>query len=245
MQPETLAVAFGAIAIGSLLKGLTGVGLPVVALPVLSYFLGLPHAIGILIVPIFLTNLLQSVQTRRAWREVSFFGPAVLVGAVGLVAGSWILLWTDPQRLSLGLGLMLLVYIGTRVFTPNFIIPDWAFRRYAPVMGLFGGLAQGATGLCGAVVAPYLQCSALSRQAKIFTISTIFVSFSLVQLVALFALGLFEPYYFVEGLLALVPAIIFMTAGAWLGTRITARVYDRVLLFVLTLVAIGLIEKAL
>jgi len=128
---------------------------------------------------------------------------------------------------------------------PNFVIPPTIFRRYAPVTGFLGGLAQGTTGLCGAVVAPYIQCGPISREAKIFSISTVFLTFSVIQLITLFSLDLYKPSYFLEGVLAFIPAAIFMTVGTWLRTRFSVRFYDRALLFVLTLVAIGLIEKGL
>lgn len=245
MEPVSTAMVFVAIAIGAFLKGITGLGLPVVALPVLSYFLGLPHAISVLMLPILITNLHQSVQTRDAWREAEFLWPGLLTGAVGLSAGTWILNVMDPNRLNLGLGLMLFLYIGLRLFSPQFAFADKTAGRFAPLAGFLGGFAQGSTGLCAAVIVPFLQSTRMSRTAIVFTISTVFLIFSIFQFVTFLVAGLIKPSFLVESALALIPVAIFMPLGGWLSPRLPKKIFDRIFLVVLTVVATGLIEKAI
>lgn len=240
-----MALVFTAIAFGSLLKGITGLGLPVVALPVLSYFLGLPHAIGVLAIPIFITNLHQSIQTRAAWREVTFLWPGLPGGIVGLLVGVWFLTIMSPERLSLGIGIMLIIYISLKVFSPSFAFSQPTAYRLSPLAGFLGGFAQGATGLCAAVIVPFIQSINISRTAIIFTISTVFLIFSVVQMSALAYTGLLELRYILEGFLAMLPVVIFMPLGNWLGKRISRTVFDRVFLVVLGVIAIGLIQHAL
>lgn len=240
-----MAMVFTAIAFGSLLKGITGLGLPVVALPVLSYFLGLPHAIGVLAIPILITNLHQTVQTRTAWREVRFLWPGLPGGIVGLLVGVWFLTIMSPERLSLGIGIMLMIYISLKVFSPSFAFSQQAAYRLSPLAGFLGGFAQGATGLCAAVIVPFIQSINISRTAIIFTISTVFLIFSMVQLSALAYAGLLELHYIFEGFLAMLPVVIFMPFGNWLGKKISRAVFDRVFLVILGVIAIGLIQHAI
>ncbi|WP_411032821.1 sulfite exporter TauE/SafE family protein [Shinella sp. BYT-45] len=240
-----MAMVFVAIAIGAFLKGITGLGLPVVALPVLSYLLGLPHAISVLMLPILLTNLHQSVQTRTAWREATFLWPGLVTGAVGLSVGTWILNVIDPNKLNIGLGLMLFVYIGLRIFSPQFALADRSASRLAPLAGFLGGFAQGSTGLCAAVIVPFLQSTRMSRTAIVFTISSVFLIFSIVQFVTFLIAGLIKSSFLVEGVLALIPVMLFMPLGGWISPRLPKKIFDRVFLVVLAVVAIGLIEKGL
>ena len=240
-----MAMVFAAIAIGAFLKGITGLGLPVVALPVLSYLLGLPHAISVLMLPILLTNLHQTVQTRAGWREATFLWTGLLTGAAGLGVGTWILNVIDPNKLNIGLGLMLFLYIGLRIFSPQFVLTDKTASRLAPVAGFLGGVAQGSTGLCAAVIVPFLQSTGMSRTAIIFTISTVFLIFSVVQFFAFLIAGLIKASFLIEGLLALVPVMLFMPLGGWLSPKLPKKTFDRVFLVVLAVVAIGLIEKGL
>ncbi|WP_157017144.1 sulfite exporter TauE/SafE family protein [Mesorhizobium xinjiangense] len=243
MEADSLVLTFIAIAIGSLLKGITGLGLPVVALPVLSYFVGLPHAIGVLIMPILITNLHQSIQTGAALRDVTFLWPAILTGALGLGAGTWFLTVTSPDKLNVGLGLMLIFYICLRVFNPQFSLSPRTAARMSPSVGFLGGFAQGATGLCAAVIVPFVQSIRLERVAIIFTISTIFLIFAVIQFLALLSAGLLRTSYILEGVLALVPVAIFMPLGTWVGRRISREAFDRVFLVILAAIAVGLITN--
>ncbi|EKF40756.1 sulfite exporter TauE/SafE family protein [Nitratireductor indicus] len=245
MNLVSIAIAFCAIAVGSLVKGITGLGLPVVAVPVLSYFLNLPHAVGVLIIPILVTNALQAYQTRHAVRNVPFLWPMLLLGVPGLAGGTWVLTVVAAEKLNLGLGLMLFFYIGLRVFSPQFSIKPKPALRLSPFVGLAAGFVQGAAGLCAAVFVPFVHAMKLEREAMLFTVSMVFLVFAMVQAVSLTVAGLFQPVYFVEGLLALIPVALFMPLGSWLGKRLSRQVFDRVFLVVLALIGAGLIETAL
>ena len=62
-----LALATAAmLSLGGLVKGVLGVGLPLVTVPLLSLVLPAPQAIGMLVVPVLLANLIQAVQGVRA-----------------------------------------------------------------------------------------------------------------------------------------------------------------------------------
>jgi len=56
---------FGAIVLGGLVKGTLGVGLPLVVLPLLSLLLPAPRAMGLLVMPVLLSNLWQAIEGKR------------------------------------------------------------------------------------------------------------------------------------------------------------------------------------
>lgn len=245
MNLASVAISLLAIAVGSLVKGATGLGLPVVAVPVMSYFFGLPHAIGILIIPIIATNLHQVVQTRAEARYVGFLWPVLGFGTVGIAFGTWLLTVLSPERLNGVLGGMLLFYIGMRVFTPHFALSERTGRRLAVPVGLLAGTAQGATGLCAAVFVPFVHSLGLTRTAMIFCVSTVFLIYAVVQFVSLLLIGQLSASHLVEGALAMLPVAVFMPLGTWIGRRLSRQVFDRVFLAILTLIALSLIHTAL
>lgn len=198
--------------------------------------IGLPRAM-----PYFFASL--NIRSRSP--SPVFLWTGLLTGAAGLGVGTWILNVIDPNKLNIGLGLMLFLYIGLRVFSPQFALADRTASRLAPVVGFLGGIAQGSTGLCAAVIVPFLQSTRMSRTAIIFTISTVFLIFSIVQFFAFLIAGLIEASFLVEGVLALIPVMLFMPLGGWLSPRLPKKTFDRVFLVVLAVVAIGLIEKGL
>ena len=56
-----------ALAAGAVVKGASGMGLPLIALPVITAFFGLQHAIGLMVIPLIVTN---------AWQVWRFRGEA-------------------------------------------------------------------------------------------------------------------------------------------------------------------------
>ena len=63
---------------GGLVKGTLGVGLPLVAVPLLSLLLPAPQAMGLLVVPVLASNLLQAWQGGRLGFALRRFGPLML-----------------------------------------------------------------------------------------------------------------------------------------------------------------------
>lgn len=245
MSALSITLVFVAIGIGSLVKGMTGVGLPVIALPVLSYFLGLPHAIGVLVVPIMVTNLIQAVQMRATWPEVHFLRPMLVTTIPGLAVGTWVLVVLSPDMLMLGLAAVLFVYIGVRALSPQTRIQRSTAATLAPYVGLLTGFVQGATGLCAAVFVPFLHATGLDRRPMVLIVSMIFLVLSVVQLIALVLADLFRPVYLLEGALSLVPVALFMPLGNWLGRRFSRATFDRIFLVVLGIIGVGLVHGAL
>jgi uncharacterized protein len=241
----SISLIFFAIGIGSLVKGITGLGLPVIALPVLTFFLGLPHAIGVLLVPIMVTNLIQAVQMRAAWGEVRFLRLMLVAAAPGIALGTWVLVVLSAEMLMLGLAAVLFIYIGVRVLSPQVVIRHATAVTLAPFVGLLMGFVQGATGLCAAVFVPFLHAIGLERAPMILIVSLAFLVLSVVQLIALVTAGLFQPVYLLEGALALVPVALFMPLGNRLGRRLPRAVFDRIFLVVLGIIGVGLVQGAL
>lgn len=245
MSALSIALVFLAIGAGSLVKGITGIGLPMVALPVLTHFLGLPHAIGILILPILVTNLIQAVQMRAALPEIRFLWPLLATAGPGLALGTWLLVVLSPEMLMLGLAALLYVYIGLRLLSPRATIGRRTGARAAPWVGLVTGFVQGSTGLCAATFVPFLHAIGLDRRALVLMTSLMFVLMAVIQLGAFVVADLFRPVYLLEGLVALIPVAIFMPLGNRLGRRASSALFDRVVLAMLALIGVALVHGAL
>jgi uncharacterized membrane protein YfcA len=75
--------------LGGLVKGSLGVGLPLVAVPLLSLLIPAPQAMGMLVVPVLASNLLQAWQGGRLGFAMRRFGPLMLAQlAATLLAAS-------------------------------------------------------------------------------------------------------------------------------------------------------------
>ena len=61
-DPFTILAIVGTFLIAGTIKGVIGLGLPLVSLALLTVAIDLPHAMALLLVPPFITNLWQAVR---------------------------------------------------------------------------------------------------------------------------------------------------------------------------------------
>lgn len=237
------AVVVAALAGGGLVKGATGMGMPLVALPALTAALGLTHAIGLLVLPVLVSNLWQVVRLRRERGAPELrFMPAFLVAvAAGVVGGTW-LLKTLPERwLLVALGLLLIGYVVLRVARPALTIGPGLARRLGIPVGAAAGILNGATGISAPVGVTFIHGMALERDVHVFAVSTMFLVMGTVQLPAMLVAGLLQPVWLLEGALALVPILLAMPVGRAIAERMSRAAFDRLILVFLGLIGIKML----
>ena len=232
-----------ALSLGAVVKGATGMGLPLIALPVLASFFGLQHAIGLMVIPLIVTNGWQIWRFRDAARapQMGFMPWFLISGAVGVALGTWALVALPERALELGLGIILLGYVALRLLTPHFALSEAAARRWGPLAGTGGGILQGATGISSPIGVTFIHAMALDRQAHVFAVSAMFLVFSLVQWPALWATGVMRPEWLLQGLLAMIPILLFMPVGQWISGRLSRTAFDRVILGFLGVIGLKMV----
>lgn len=238
-----LAIMVLALGAGAIVKGATGMGLPLIALPVLTTFFGLQHAVGLMVIPLIVTNAWQVWRFRAIRRDDRMgFLPLFLVGgAIGICLGTWALTSLPERALILSLGVILLAYVALRLAAPHFVVGPVLARRAGPLAGMGGGVLQGATGISAPIGVTFIHAMSLDRDAHVFAVSTMFLLYSLVQLPALAIAGVMEPQWLLEGLLALVPILIFMPVGQAIAGRLSRKAFDRMILIFLGLIGLKMV----
>lgn len=242
----TAAVAIlTALALGGLIKGATGAGAPVVAVPVMAAFFDVRLAVIVMVTPNLITNLWQLRQYRRAHLPNRFAWFFAVAGGAGAASGTLLLAWLPTRALSLLIAAAVLLYIGLRIARPGLRLAFATARRIVLPIGAAAGVLQGAAGISAPISVSFLNALRLERPAFIATISAFFVAMSVVQIPALFAFGLLTAERLSLSAMALVPLLVFMPVGAWLARRMSARTFDRIMLGLLTLLALRLAATAL
>jgi len=239
-----LLVIFAALALGGFVKGVTGAGTPILAVPVLASFFGVPFAIAIMIVPTIVTNLWQIAQHWNERHGLGYLGWLFVMAAVGIAAGTWLLTALPANVLGLALAIVVALYVVLRLVRPDWHIPDKPARRLVPWVGFASGLLQGATGISAPVSITYLSSIRLTRGQFIFAVSTLFISFTAMQLPALTVAGILIWRRLLLSCLALLPVLVALRLGNALGTRLSPRTFDRVILGLLAVIAAKLVYDA-
>jgi len=240
-----LAVVLAAMAVGAFVKGVTGSGLPQLAIPAIASFAGVEPAVVIMSIPGVVTNtwLLRTFWDHRG--ETRDLPVLLVMGSVGAVAGTWLLRSLNEDVLSVALGVIVVIYISVFFAHPTLRLGPRVTRKLSPGVGTAAGLLQGATGISGPLVTTYLHSFRLSKQAYIFSITTIFQVFAVVQTAMLVALGMFDRERLALSLISLIPIMILMPLGTRAAKRLPHRAFDLAVLAVMGLSAVRLLYDGL
>lgn len=241
---EIVVVAI-CLAAGGVLKGATGAGAPILAVPAMAAFFDVRFAVVVMLVPNLFTNALQAWRFRGELPEAGLMIPLLAGGVAGILAGTYALRSLETETLSLFVAAAVFGYVALRIARPHWALSMARARKFALPAGALAGLLQGATGISAPVSITFLNAIRLGREDFIAAISTFFATFTAVQATAIWLNGLIRPGEVWISLAALVPVTLAMPAGAWLGRRMAPATLDRVILAILTFLAVKLVFDAL
>ncbi len=236
--PENLTLIGLTFFFAGLVKGVIGLGMPTVSLALLTTGFGLVPAMGLLLVPAFVTNVWQGL-TGGAFveilRRLSSFLIAVCLGAW---AGVAVLAEVDARPLSALLGVLLCLYAGVSLSHPQIRAPG----KHEPWMSPLIGAAAGAlTGMTGSFVVPgvlYLQALRLPRETMIQAMGLAFTVSTAALAVSLGRYNLITTEVAGVSALAVLPALLGMVAGRAVRQRLSEAMFRKV--FFLALFGLGL-----
>jgi uncharacterized membrane protein YfcA len=175
----------------------------------------------------------------------AFTAPLVVGGIAGVGAGTLLLAAMPAERLQILVALSVFGYVALRFARPDWMIGMERGKRLALPAGLAAGFLQGASGLSAPISLTFLNAMRLERSAFIATISLFFTMFGAVQLVALSASGMMSWMELLYSFLALIPIWAAMPLGVFLSKRMSPAIFDRVILALLTAIALKLTMDAL
>ncbi len=217
--PETLGIIIFTFVVAGFVKGVTGLGLPTVALALLAAFLGLGPAIVLMLVPSLVTNVWQAISggalveiLRRQW-------PVLITGSLATVGFSYFAASVDTSYLLMLLGVVMCLYSGISLFTPQIALPAKTQNWLAPVIGLITGGLTGLTGSFVVPAVPYFQALGLSPRLMVQTMGVWFTIATLSLGAGLAGTGFLSGDLAQLSVIAIAPAL----AGMWMGQRVRNR----------------------
>ncbi|MBT8474635.1 MAG: sulfite exporter TauE/SafE family protein [Rhodobacteraceae bacterium] len=245
MTAFDLVLAALGIALGGFLKGATGAGAPVVGVPILAIVFGVPKAVAIFSVLNLMSNTWQAWAYRDAWGRARFVLSFALAGAAGAAAGSFLLASLSTEILMGGLAGVVFFYIALRLARPNWKIARERGEALALPAGFLGGVMQGAGGISAPISVTFLNAMRLDRREFIATISAFFFMMSLFQIPTLVALGILDWERAGLAVVAAIPLFGAMPLGEAAAKRVSKDTFDKLILVLLTVVALRLMYTAL
>jgi uncharacterized membrane protein YfcA len=239
-----VVLAIIGLAMGGVLKGATGAGAPLIAVPVMAIYFGVPLAVTIFAIPNLLANSWQAWAYRKEQLPLPFMLMFAGGGAVGTLIGTMLLVNLPGSVLTLIVAFAVFVYVAFRLLRPGWVLRYPLAEKLSLAMGVLGGTMFGASGLSAPVILSFLNAMKLERRQFIATVTMLFTMMAVVQIPTLFAYGIMDGRKFLISTAALLPIVAFMPVGSWLARHISRDVFDKLVLVLLTMIAIRLVANA-
>ncbi len=241
----TLLAIVGTFLIAGTVKGVIGLGLPTVSLALLTVAIDLPHAMALLLVPSFITNLWQAVVGGNGRAILLRLWPFLMMATATVWLGATALTRVDLSLLSALLGVLLVVYSTVSLAGLRFTITPRQEVWIGPLVGSANGVL---TGMTGSFVVPgvlFLQAIGLSRDMLIQAMGMLFTASTLALAVALQGNDLLTIELGALSAAALLPAVIGMVLGRWIRQRLSEQLFRRVFFVSLLMVGAYIIANAI
>lgn len=244
-----LAALVGAalgLAAGGFAKGVVGFALPLIGLSLVAAFVPYPVAVALLVLPMLVSNLFQSLRQG--------LGPAVetlgrfwllnliLVVTIALAAQLVVAL---PDRLLFGLvGGTVCLFAASQLagWQPRFPAHHRPFVEAG--VALVGGFFGGLSGIWGPPIVMYLVAADLPKVEMVRAQSLSFLLGSLVLLLAHVRTGVLNPVTLPASAWMVIPTMAGMFVGYRVHDRLDQRRFKLLTLVVLVLSGLNLVRRA-
>ncbi len=245
MSAAELALALVVISIASAIKAITGTGFPLMVIPVLSLVLPLETVVAIVALPNAVANVALVGRERSSWPATRDLPTLLGFGFLGAIGGVFILVSVPERALSAVLAVLVVVFVANSLWRPEFAIaPTWG-RKLSPVVGPAAGLSQGALGISGPIVVPWIHSYRLPRDAQVLSVAAIYLLAGLAQVAALALSGEYDAERLGLGLAAIVPTLAAIPIGARYRDRLGRAAFDRAVLAVIAVSGVSILVRAI
>lgn len=242
---STTIIVAVSLLVAAYVKGLTGMGFPLIATPMVTLLLDIRTAVIILVIPNILMDFTLAFRTSSPTNIFRRFNWLLIMTAGGVFLGTKTLVMLPLWILNLSLAIMVLIFVVSNLFHPNYQISPRMEGILSPFAGFVGGFLNGMTNVGAPATAVYLYCLQLPKSEFIKSIATIFIVSKVVQLIAITTWNLFNPW----NLSLSAYVTLFIMAGFYLGLkthdRVNQKAFNRMLLALISLFGVALIVNAL
>lgn len=225
-----------ALSFSAFIKGSLGLGFSTICLAILANVIELKTAISIVVLPSLLSNLIVMYQAGNLRISLKRFYLLIICALPGMLIGLQALRLEDNQFSIQVLGGVLIIYGVWGWFNHRFEIQRALEKPLNPLIGIFTGMINGATGSQIFPVMPYLLSLNISKDVLVQTINLSFTLNSLVMLVFLISIDRLDTSSILNYSLGIIPVAI----GVWIGGRFRKRIPEQsfkrlVMLLIVTL----------
>jgi len=240
-----LAIAAAGLFAGGLSKGATGLGLPPIATPIIAMVTDVPTAVGLMAIPIFISNGWQAVSSGLLIDSARRFWMVLLAIPVGVAAGGTVTSFSDPELLFALLGAIVVVFAALSLYRPGLRLPEGMEARLAIPVGLTAGVVGGISSLFAPVLAGFMLSLKLKPDEFLASIGLMFCVGGASLAAVTVGFGMLSAEGWIAALFAILPVIAGQIAGQSLRRHIDPETFRRIVLVVLLFIGLNLLRRSI
>lgn len=248
LMPLWAFLAAVAVTVGAgVVKGVVGFALPLIMVSGLSTFLPPELAIAGLLLPVVLSNLMQVMRhgMAEARDAVGEYWRYVLIVCVMILFVAQLVTRIPAQVFYLALGIPVVLLSLVQLFGVRFHVPP--HRRHVTEWGVgtFAGALGGLSGTWGPPTVLLLIALETPKARQMVVQGVVYGLGAVSLLVGHLQSGVLNWTTAPFSAALLVPAVVGMRLGFWLGDRLDAVLFRRLTLVVLIVAGLNLIRRGL
>lgn len=226
-------------------KGVLALGLPLVGLPLLTLVLDVPAAVGVLMIPLMLSNLIQAIEGEGTIILLRRFWLLIVCLVAGTLIGTALVARLDEQILMLTIGLLAIALSTASIMQPHVTVPSRHEPWLGPLVGFISGVVGGMSTLFGPLLAVYVVGLRLPRETFVKAISLLYLIAALALTIGGTSQGLASTTQLVWSAFAMIPVYIGMLIGRRMRPWIDPERFRLLVLGVVWLTGANLIRIGL
>jgi uncharacterized protein len=242
---DNLLLLLGAssMVLGGAVKGALGVGLPLVVIPLMSLVIPSPQAIGLMVMPVLLSNIWQGFESGYLVASIKRFFPLLITQAITSVLTVKLTLALSIKELNMMLAGAVILAVALMAFKPTLKIDAKRELWSSALIGFVSGILGGISSLTGPIIITYLMALNLKREEFVGGVSVIYFFGALPMFLAMFWLERIGVRDLGFSTLALVPMFMGLSLGKYLRVRLDEALFRKALLWFLVVIAVLLLLK--
>ena len=240
-----LAIMSGALIIGGVVKGVVGLGLPIVTMAILLNFLPPLTVLGLLVVPIVITNLGLAVRSGNLMEPIRRFWLMIVLAIIFLFIGAEIIVNIETAVLFGILGCFVVLFSASNLMKPRVHPLKPETEKWAgPLAGALGGLLGGISTIWGPPMMMFFVMLKLDKDTFVRTVSLAWLILSIPLTIAYWRNGIFAGDVIGLSFAACVPGMIGIRIGENIREHIDQETFRKVMLVILLIIGLNLIRRA-
>jgi len=251
-SPETLVLLspFMVVAVviyflAGLVKGTLGIGFPTTAVSLLAQTTDARTAISLVVVPMVVTNAWQCWRSGQVHWVIASFWRLLVFMLLFIAIFSQLASAVPVVYLTAILGAVVSLYAASSLYKPVVRIPAKHDKKAQVLTGVSAGVMGGMAGVWAPPILIYLTARGISKDQFVATTGLLLFLGSSVLLAGYWHGGLLGPAIVMLSSVLLLPSMLGMVCGEKLRERLSAKRFERVLLWFFLLMGLNLIRRAL